>query len=495
MTEQSTANCLNIVWHSAPIITLCLGAVISLVISTIAHNKSIILKAAGSVAPIFLIITLCLSWYLWLKNGNVSTTFLSFDRTALAATGIISIAALFTSLLSLAYLPTDHHVHSEYYALILFSAAGMSVLASATHLITIIIGLETAALSLYALTGLMRYQARRNEAAIKYVLAGMVALALIVMGSTFVFGMSGSASLVEMSKAIPNILATDERWMLLAGAALMLSGICMKIGAVPFHAWFVDVVDGAPTPIAAYIGAAMLAATMTALMRLDAAIFTHLGMTWIVVASVIALITITVGALAATIQENVKRLLAYSTIIHAGFMFMAFPALRDAGQTAQAALIAYLFAYAMMSIGAFAVVIALNEGHEEHHSVSSFAGLGRRRPYLAAALTVFLLALAGLPPTLGFVARYYIFTSSLEAGLWWLALIGAVAGVIAAYAYLRVIVIMYMHRKSASKALKASPVGLEGSTAVLAVIFLCVLAVIFFGLIPTSLIDIVLHSV
>ena len=489
------SDCLNIIWHSSPIMILCFGAVISLLISAISHNRGVILKAAGYVAPAFLILALCLSWYLWLKNDNGSTALLSFDRTTYAAMGIVCISALFASFLSIAYLPTGHHVHSEYYALILFSAAGMGILAAAAHLVTIIIGLETAALALYALTGLMRYQARRNEAAIKFAISGMVALALIVLGSAFVFGMSGSLSLAQMTKAIPQVLATDEKWLLLTGAALLFSGICMKLGAVPFHAWFVDVIDGAPTPIASYVGAAMLAAIMTTLMRLDIALFSHLESTWIVVASSIAIATIVIGALAASAQESIKRLLAYSTIIHAGFMFMAFPALRDAGPTARAALIAYLFSYAMMSIGAFAVIIALNEGHEEHHSVSSFAGLGKRRPYLAAALTVFLFALAGLPPTMGFIARYYIFTSSIQAGLWWLALVGTIAGVVAAYAYLRVIVIMYMHRRSPSKAMEANPVGLEGSTAVMAVIFLCLLAVIFFGLIPTSLIDIVVHSV
>lgn len=495
MDIQLTSDCMSIIWHSSPIMLLCAGAIVSLTISAIAHNKSEILKAAGYITPFFLLTALCLSWYLWLENGNETTALLYFDRTAYSAIGIICISGLFASLLSIAYLPTGHHVHSEYYSLMLFSAAGMGVLVAATHLVTIIIGLEIAAVSLYALTGLMRYQARRNEAAIKYSLSGMVALALVVMGAAFVFGMIGSASLPEMSKAIPTLMATDGRWMLFAGAALLFSGMCMKIGAVPFHAWFVDVVDGAPTPIASFIGTGMLTAIMISIMHLDAALFSHLGTTWIVVASSIAIATIAIGALAASVQESVKRLLAYSTIIHAGFMFMAFPALGNGGKTAEAALIAYLFAYAMMSIGAFAVIIALNEGHEEHHSVSSFAGLGRRRPYLAAALAVFLFALAGLPPTLGFVARYYILTSTLEAGLWWLALVGTVAGIVAAYAYLRVIVIMYMHRKSPSKALKASPVGLGGSTAVLAVIFLCVLAVIFFGLIPTSLIDIVMHSV
>lgn len=495
MNTLLTSDCISLIWHSSPVMLLCLGAIVSLVISTIAYNKSSILVAAGYVAPVIFTIALGLSWYLWLKNDSGTTALLSFDRISYSALGIICIAGLFASLLSVAYLPTGHHVHSEYYSLMLFSAAGMCILAAATHLMTIVIGLEIAALSLYALTGLMRYQARRNEAAIKYSISGMVALALVVMGAAFVFGMSGSASLSEISNAVPRILATGERWMLLAGAALLFSGMCMKIGAVPFHAWFVDVVDGAPTPIASFVGAAMLTAIMTSLMRLDAALFSNLGKTWIVVASSVAMATILIGALAASIQESVKRLLAYSTIIHAGFMFMAFPALGSAGKMAEAALIAYLFAYAMMSIGAFAVIIALNEGHEEHYSVSSFAGLGRRRPNLAAALTVFLFALSGLPPTLGFVARYYIVSSTVQAGLWWLALVGVTAGVIAAYAYLRVIVIMYMHRKSPSKALKASPVGLVGSTAVLAVIFLCVLAVIFFGLIPTNLIDIAIHSV
>lgn len=495
MVLQGTAACANVVLQCAPLVVLCLGAVISIVISAIAHTRPAVLKAAGTVAIVVLIAALGISWYLWLINGSGATSLISFDRTALATTGIICIAALFTSLLSIAYLPTGHHVHSEYYTLVLLSAAGMVILASATHLISLFIGLETASLALYALAGILRYQARSNESAIKYMIAGMVAFMLIALGSAFIYGAAGSANFADIGTALPNILASDLRWILVAGAALVLSGLCIKISVVPFHAWFIDVIDGAPTPVAAYASTAMLAAVMTVLMRLDVALFSHLGTTWIVVASSIALVTIAFGALAATIQENIKRLLAYSAVINAGFMFMAFPALSAAEQTARAALIAYLITYTLMTIGAFAVVIALNEGCEEHHSISSFAGLGRRRPVLAFALTLFLIALAGLPPSMGFIARYYIFTSTVAAGLWWLALVGALAGVIAAYAYLRVMVIMYMHRKSPSKALAAQPSGLEASTAVLAVIFLCALAVIFFGLIPTTLIDIVLHSV
>jgi NADH-quinone oxidoreductase subunit N len=338
----------------------------------------------------------------------------------------------------------------------------------------------------------MRYQLKCNEASLKYFLTGSFALAFIIMGMAFLFGAIGDTDLAVIASKAKIALSSDTKWLFLAGCAMLLIGFGFKVAAAPFHAWAPDVYDGAPTPITAFIASALKAAAFIVLIRLTLAALGQTDGVWVYACAGLAILTMVVGNLAAIAQENIKRLLAYSAIAHTGYMLIAFPALAKSPEIT-GAVIFYLFAYMFMTIGAFAVVIALNEGHEEHLNISSLAGLGRRRPWIAAALTLFLVSLAGFPPTVGFFAKYYLFLSAVKSGFTWLVVIAVINSTISVYFYLKPVVVMYFREDKLTEKQAGVPSGSTSST-VLAVIFLCALAVAFFGIFPTNLLNLTLIS-
>jgi NADH-quinone oxidoreductase subunit N len=345
----------------------------------------------------------------------------------------------------------------EYYALILFGAVGMSLMSSAVELVLIFIALEISSISTYILAGFRRQSATSSESSLKYFLLGSFATAFFLYGVALMFGATGSTSI----PVIADTLRSDAVPVLAyAGVALMFVGLGFKVAAAPFHVWTPDVYEGAPAPVVGFMSTAPKAAVFAVLLRImfEAQAPGRLWLIWVTAA-----LSMTIGNVAALVQTNVKRLLAYSSIAHAGYLLVAFAALPENGIPAA---MFYTASYAAMNVGAFAVVSHLAGAGERHVNLEDYAGLGRRSPVLAATLTVFLLSLIGIPITGGFFAKFYVFSAALQANLVWLTIIGVLNSAIGAYYYLRIIVAMYMREPSEETPVPPIPLGLGTAIAV-----------------------------
>ncbi len=361
---------------------------------------------------------------------------------------LLNVLFLLSGLLGIAvaygYLKRMGIERGEYYSLLLFSTAGMMLMAHAADLIVVFLALELLSLPLYVLAAFARPRLDSEEAGLKYFLLGAFATGFVVYGVTLVYGGTGSTSLAGIVAAVAG--GVPSLLLLTIGAALILVGFGFKVAAVPFHMWTPDVYHGAPTPVTAFMAVGAKAAGFAALLRLFVTAFPSLGADLTPVVWALAALTMLVGNVVAIAQTNIKRMLAYSSIAHAGYILMAFVAFGNAATQADAVASAlfYLVTYALTSYGAWAVVIALEKQNGQGLDISDFAGLGRRRPLLAAAMTIFMLSLTGMPPTLGLVGKFYLFRTVIEAGQVWLAIIGVLTSLISAYYYLRVVVVMYM---------------------------------------------------
>ena len=363
--------------------------------------------------------------------------FANFLNVLFLLSGLLGIAVAY------GYLKRMGIERGEYYSLLLFSTAGMMLMAHAADLIVVFLALELLSLPLYVLAAFARPRLDSEEAGLKYFLLGAFATGFVVYGVTLVYGATGSTSLAGIVAAA----ASGTSGLLLTiGAALLLVGFGFKVAAVPFHMWTPDVYHGAPTPVTAFMAVGAKAAGFAALLRLFVTAFPSLGADLTPVVWALAALTMLVGNVVAIAQTNIKRMLAYSSIAHAGYILMAFVAFGNPATQADAVASAlfYLVTYAMTSYGAWAAVIALEKQNGQGLDISDFAGLGRRRPLLAAAMTVFMLSLTGMPPTLGLVGKFYLFRTVIEAGQVGLAVIGVLTSLISAYYYLRVVVVMYM---------------------------------------------------
>jgi NADH-quinone oxidoreductase subunit N len=378
-------------------------------------------------------------------------------------------------LASLEYLDAQNIRSGEYYGLILFGTVGMVLMSSAIELVLIFIALEISSIATYVLAGYRRRTAGSAESSIKYFLLGSFATAFFLYGVALMFGATGSTSIPAIQTALaapntPNLLA-------IAATALMIVGLGFKVASAPFHIWTPDVYEGAPAPIVALMSTGPKAAAFAVLLRV---LFATTPTQWFWLIWVSAALSMTLGNFGALRQNNVKRMLAYSSIAHAGYLLVAFAA---ATQTGVSAAVFYTAAYAAMNVGAFAVVSHFAAGGERYVSLDDYAGLGRRSPLLAFTLTIFMLSLIGIPATAGFLAKYYVFNSALAAtehstSLVWLTVIGLVNSAVASYYYLRLIVMMYMREPVVSEA--PPPV----TAAMRLALVLAAIATIYLGVIP-----------
>jgi len=400
--------------------------------------------------------------------------FATFFRVLVIGVGILTI------LPSYGFLARQDAETSEYHALLLFSIAGQCVMVSANELIMIFIGLEISSIASYVLAGYLRDDKRANEAALKYFLLGSFATAFFLYGVALIYGATGSVNLTMVRSAITSANGPSPVFVGVA-AALMFVGLAFKVSASPFQIWAPDVYQGAPTPVTGFLSAGPKAAAFAIFLRIFMTAFEPLGNSWVPLVWISALLSMTIGNFAALLQSNVKRLLAYSSIAHAGYVLVALTARSDVGT---AAAMFYLAAYAFMNIGAFAVVSHLSGKGERYQSVDDFAGLGQKQPMTAAMLTIFLLSLIGVPLTGGFFGKFYIFKAALESHLVWLTVLGLLNSAVAAYYYLRILVMMYMHEPSeaATNAEPLSP-GLSAALIVPAV------GTLFLGIFPTWVLD------
>lgn len=362
--------------------------------------------------------------------------FATFLNVLFALSGLLGIAVAY------GYLKRMGIERGEYYSLLLFSTAGMMLMAHAADLIVVFLALELLSLPLYVLAAFARPRLDSEEAGLKYFLLGAFATGFVVYGITLIYGATGTTSLAGVLAASSGASSL----LLTIGAALVLVGFGFKVAAVPFHMWTPDVYHGAPTPVTAFMAVGAKAAGFAALLRVFVTALPSLSADLTPVVWGLAALTMFVGNVVAIAQTNIKRMLAYSSIAHAGYILMAFVAFGDPATRgdAVASALFYLVTYALTSYGAWSAVIALERQDGQGLEISDFAGLGRKRPLLAAAMTVFMLSLTGMPPTLGLVGKFYLFRTVIEAGQVWLAIIGVLTSLISAYYYLRVVVVMYM---------------------------------------------------
>jgi NADH-quinone oxidoreductase subunit N len=362
------------------------------------------------------------------------------DGQALFLQAVVLAVAIVTVLLSPGYLRANGLERGEYYALLLFSVVGMLGLVSSLELVSMFVALEIMSVALYGMAGLDRARPESQEAALKYFVTGAFASAFFLYGVALVYGVSGSTSLERVTRAL-GVTSPDSFPLAMLGAAFLLVGFGFKIASVPFHMWAPDVYEGAPTTVTAFMSAGVKAAAFGALLRVFDYGLAGLASHWQPLVAVLAIVTMVLGNLAALAQRNLKRLLAYSSIAHAGYLMAALVA---SPAVAGEAILFYLVAYAAVNLGAFGVIAALAKDGREPATLADVAGLAERRPALSAALAVFLVSLTGIPVTAGFVGKFYLFNAAVASGWIVLALVGVLTSVVSAYYYLRVVVAMYM---------------------------------------------------
>jgi NADH-quinone oxidoreductase subunit N len=387
---------------------------------------------------------------------------------------------VFTVLLSIPYLRLENSAHGESYALLLFATSGMMIMASAGDLITLYLGIELMALSSYVLVASRLHDPRSNEAAIKYLLLGGFSSAFLLYGVALLYGLTGTTSL----PAIAELLAGGDETAVYLPLVLVLVGFAFKIGAVPFHMWVPDVYEGAPTAVTAFLSVGPKAAAFAALGRVFYEAFGGLVEVWAPLLAFLAVLSMAVGNLMAIAQSNLKRMLAYSSIAHAGYALIGLVAGSREGVTSA---MVYLVVYGLMNIGAFSVVVAIRRGGVEGEQLSDYRGLSKTHPLLASAMLVFMFSLVGIPPTAGFVGKFFLFREAIAAGWTPLAVVAVIFSVVSAFYYLRVVVNMYMQDPEQEVELVAT-VPLVASLAVATVLTLAL------GVVPGPLLELAVRS-
>jgi NADH-quinone oxidoreductase subunit N len=407
------------------------------------------------------------------------------DNFALFINLVLCIVGVLTMLFSDEIVEREQIPPGEYYALTLFAISGMMLMAAATDLLVIFLALEVLSLSVYVLTGIRRASPAGAEAAFKYFLLGAFSSAFFLYGVAYAFAISGSTRLDELGAVLSSQATGAPPTMALLAVALLAVGFAFKVSAVPFHMWTPDAYEGAPTIVTAFMSTGVKAAAFAAFVRVFLAPFEPLKDQWIPVLSIIAAATMILGTVVGVVQSNIKRMLAYSSIAHAGYLLLGIIATTSTGK---AAVLFYLLAYAVSNLGALGIVALLGTSQHAHDELRDFAGLWKARPGLAGLMTVFLLSLGGFPPMAGFIGKWYIFTAAVEQGHYWLAIIGVLTSVVSVFFYLRIVVMMYM-TEGADIARPRVPLPAAVG------LVLATVAVFYLGILPGQVIDLALESI
>ncbi|MGQ0520412.1 MAG: NADH-quinone oxidoreductase subunit N [Actinomycetota bacterium] len=399
---------------------------------------------------------------------------------------LVSVTVILGSLLASTYLAREPAHGPEFYVLMLLSASGAVVMASANDLIVLFLGLEILSIALYVLAGFAVRRMASREAAMKYFVLGAFSSALFLYGIALVYGATGTTNLGRMRDFLAGNLAV-EGGVLLAGVALILVGLGFKVAVVPFHTWTPDVYQGAPSPATGFMAAAAKAAGFAGLLRVFFTTFDTLRADWRPVVWALAVATLLVGSVLAVVQTDIKRMLAYSSVSHAGYVLIGLQAASDQGIAGS---LFYLLAYTFMVLGSFAIITVMGGRGDADHQLSAYRGLASRRPALALAFTVFLLAQAGVPFTTGFLAKFYVISAAVEARSYALALIGMLSAVIAAFFYLRITVLMYSPPDAGAGSDEAAggTRGLVVPAAAALAVAASVAFTVAFGLVPSPMI-------
>ena len=428
----------------------------------------------GTIALLGSLAALAATWVQAQSPGFAFWNMIQVDAFTIFFHFVIVAVTAVVILTSQEYLQVEEIRAGEFYGLILFGAVGMCLMSSAVELVLIFIALEISSIATYVLAGFRRGAAISIEASLKYFLLGSFATAFFLYGVALMFGATGSTSIQVIGRVLNSF---EVPALAYAGIAFMFVGLAFKVAAAPFHVWTPDVYEGAPAPVVGFMSTAPKAAVFAVLLRLmfEAHAPGRVGLIWTVAA-----LSMTLGNLGALVQDNVKRLLAYSSIAHAGYLLVAFAAVPDSGIPAA---MFYTATYAAMNVGAFAVVSHFSSAGERFVKLEDYSGLGSRSPALAAILTIFLLSLIGIPITGGFVAKFYVFSAALQSNMVGLVILGVLNSAVASYYYLRLIVVMYMREPRGEVPISSVPAGVGAALA------LSLAATIYLGVLPGRVLD------
>ena len=404
------------------------------------------------------------------------------DHLSLFFICIFTLSSALTILLSSEYNEREGIKAGEYYSLILFCTVGMILLASSTDMIMIFLGIEIVSICLYVLAGIKRDNPASNEAALKYFLLGAFATGFLLYGMTLVYGSTGSTNLFKIAEFVKSDSAQSNP-LLLMGIVLLVIGFGFKVAAAPFHMWAPDVYQGAPTPVTAFMAVGPKAAAFAAFFRIFSEAVPDLAPSWEILLCTIAVLSMVVGNLGAIMQTNIKRMLAFSSISHAGYLLIAVIA---KSSLSGSSLLFYMLSYAFTTFGAFGIIILLGRKGEENLELENYSGLAYKHPLMALSMTVFLLSLGGLPPFAGFVAKFYIFSAAIEEGFVTLVIIAVLNSAISFYYYLKVVVFMYMKEPAGEFQISLTPVTLF-------VVILGLIGTIQLGIFPDTIISLTTH--
>ena len=424
------------------------------------------------------------SGLLWNRNAE-SFGVIVADNFGLFITVTLVIVGILTIMFSSQVVERDAMPKGEYYALVLFSIVGMIMMATANDLLVIFVALEILSLSVYVLTGIRRDSAKGTEAAFKYFLLGACSSAFFLYGIAFTYGVTGSTRL----PAIGSFLAAQsltENPLTLVAMGLLLVGFAFKISAVPFHMWTPDAYEGAPAIVTGFMSTGVKAAAFAAFVRVFLSAFEPFVAEWAPVVAVIAALTMLLGTIVGVAQSNLKRMLAYSSIAHGGYLLVG---LVSANAVGKAAILFYLLAYSVTNLAAFGVIALLGSRDQANDELRDYRGLWHSHPALAALMTICLLSLGGLPPTAGFIGKWYIFSAAVSAGYYTLAIVGVLTSVISVFFYLRVVVMMYMSEREGATV--PAPVGAVGMVA----LAISIAGIFYLGLLPARIIDFAAESI
>ena len=422
---------------------------------------------------------------LWNRNAT-SFGVIVADNFGLFVTMVLVIVGVLTIMFSSVVVRRDGLPEGEYYALVLFALAGMIMMATANDLLVIFIALEILSLAVYVLTGIRRDDPRGTEAAFKYFLLGAFSSAFFLYGIAFTYGLSGSTRLDRVGAYLAAQSMSDNPLILVA-VGLLLVGFAFKISAVPFHMWTPDAYEGAPAVITGFMSTGVKAAAFAAFTRVFLSAFEPFSADWAPVVWVLAAATMILGTVVGVAQTNLKRMLAYSSIAHGGYLLVGLVA---ANQVGKAAILFYLLAYAVTNLAAFGVIALLGARDAANDELRDYAGLWYTQPVVAALMTVSLLSLGGLPPTAGFIGKWYIFSAAVSAGYYKLAIIGVLTSVVSVFFYLRVVVMMYMADRDTALAMPPRVSGI-GMCALVA----SIIVILYLGILPTRALDFAAASI
>jgi NADH-quinone oxidoreductase subunit N len=472
---------MNSIYALSPVLIIVAASLLVLLLEVFLkrENKNYI----AYISLIFLIACAAVCVQFWNKVYSYFDGNLILDNLSLFFSFILILATFLIILISMKYLSLQDTNYGEYYALLLFALSGMIIMVSSQDLIVIFLGLEVLSISSYTLAGLRRSDEKSSEAAIKYFLLGSFASAFLVFGIALLFGATQSTSIPSIIEYFQSESALSM--MALVGLGLVVVGFGFKIAVVPFHMWTPDVYQGAPTPITAFFSVGPKAVGFAVLLRIFYPYFREALQSQAIFALlwIIAVLTMVVGNLIALRQTNVKRILAYSSIAHAGYLMIAILA----GDNES--LIFYLTVYLFMNIGAFASVIALGKKDHEYLELEDYRGIGFKYPWIGATFSVFLISLAGFPPTGGFLAKFYVFSAAVRQGLVSLVIIGVLASLVSVFYYLRIIIYMYMKEPSYEVEINID------NPALFLVLFLCLYGVLQLGIFPGNILVLIRQAV